>query len=199
MGNVIIGQNLVEVKCKKKKYEIRSPKYLGSGILWNSKMLMLDWIYNVLWTTYTPETAHIMYSDTDSVMIKIKGLNGATKEQRYDDFLGRFSPYLRELHFVEKGDITIGKMKCECLFDEGVWLKPKTYSLLENAEEHLFNKGVIMKQNNLKHQHYKNVLLDNNVEYCVNTIIRKTTQFGQPHMNTMNMKKVGLIAWYDIR
>ena len=26
MDNVIIGQNLVEVKCKKKKYEIRSPK-----------------------------------------------------------------------------------------------------------------------------------------------------------------------------
>ena len=64
MDNVIIGQNLVEVKCKKKKYEIRSPKYLGSAILWNSKMLMLDWIYNCLWVTYP--NAEIMYSDTDS-------------------------------------------------------------------------------------------------------------------------------------
>ena len=33
----------------------------------------------------------------------------------------------------------------------------------------------------------------------MNTSICKTTKFGQPHMNTMDMKKVGLDAWYDKR
>ena len=74
----------------------------------------------------------------------------------------KFDPYLRDLHFADQGDITIGKMKCECLFDEGVWLKPKTYTLKVNHDEHTFNKGVIMSQNNLKHEHYKSVLFNNN-------------------------------------
>ena len=42
---------------------------------------------------------------------------------------------LRELHFAKPNDITIGKMKCEALFDEGVWLKPKTYTLKGRTSE----------------------------------------------------------------
>ena len=33
----------------------------------------------------------------------------------------------------------------------------------------------------------------------MNTIIRKTTKFGLPQMNTMDIRKIGLDAWYDQR
>ena len=42
-------------------------------------------------------------------------------------------------------------------------------------------------------------LITINVEYCTNTIIKKSTSFGKPEMNTMNVKKVGLDSWYDKR
>ena len=56
-----------------------------------------------------------------------------------------------------------------------------------------------MRQNDMRHQNYKRVLLYNNVEYCTNTIIRKTVKFGAPQMNTMDIKKVCLDVWYDKR
>ena len=74
---------------------------------------MLDYIYNVLWQQYTPQTAEICYSDTDSVMIKLHGLEGKTNEDKYKHFLSKFPEYERDLHFAKKGDITIGKMKLE--------------------------------------------------------------------------------------
>ena len=51
----------------------------------------------------------------------------------------------------------------------------------------------------MRHQNYKRVLLYNNVEYCTNTIIRKTVKFGPPQLNTMDIKKVCLDVWYDKR
>ena len=52
-----------------------------------------------------------------------------------------------------------------------------------------------MSQNNLNlHEDDKNVLMGNKVEMCVNTIKRKTTKFGTPHMNTIVTKKVLLDA-----
>ena len=59
----------VEVKLKKTKVEIRSPKYLGAAILAYSKMLMLDFVYNCLAVTFQPEEYDILYTDTDSVYI----------------------------------------------------------------------------------------------------------------------------------
>jgi hypothetical protein len=76
MDSVIIGPNIVEVRTKKDKPTIKSPKYLGSAILGNSKMLMLDFIYNCLWKVYTPHTAKILYSDTDSIYVKTYGFKG---------------------------------------------------------------------------------------------------------------------------
>jgi hypothetical protein len=51
--NIISAKNsnhngLVEVKLKNKKYNIRTPKYIGATALWYSKMLMWDFVYNVL-------------------------------------------------------------------------------------------------------------------------------------------------------
>ena len=85
------------------------------------------------------------------------------------------------------------------MFDEGVWLKPKTYSLLKNKTEKIYNKGVIKSQNELTHEKYRDTLFKNKVEFCKNTIIRKTTKFGKPEMNTIEIKKVGLDSWDDKR
>jgi hypothetical protein len=97
----------------------------------------------------------------------------------------------------------VGKMKLEKLIDECVFLKPKTYALLEESESKSFNKGVILKQNInvLKFENYKKVLFDNDITRCKNTIIQKTCKFGGlgVSMNTLEVEKIGLDAWYDKR
>jgi hypothetical protein len=108
MDSVIIGPNLVEVRTKKDNPTIKSPKYLGSAILANSKMLMLDFIYNCLWKTYAPEEANILYSDTDSIYVKACGMKGNTKKAKFDYFLSKFPPDLRACHFAKENELTVG-------------------------------------------------------------------------------------------
>jgi hypothetical protein len=91
-------------------------RYLGSAILWVSKMLVLDFIYNCLWTVFEPEEAKILYGDTDSLYIKFVGSNAPTS---YEDLVSRFPKHLQERHFISnKSDVTPGKMKCEKLWEQ---------------------------------------------------------------------------------
>jgi hypothetical protein len=180
---------------------IKSPKYLAGAILSNSKMLMLDFIYNCLWQTYTPDQATILYTDTDSVYVKIRELTpSADKATKYADFVNRFPSDMQTLHFAGPGDLTVGKMKLEKLIDEAVFLKPKTYALrCEDDECH--NKGVKVYQNREQHRFeaYKDVLVEHGMRMCRNTNIKRTDKFNGLQMDTLQVDKVGLDAWEDKR
>ena len=79
MDSTIISPQLVEVKTRKDKPIIKSPKFLGSSILWNSKMFMMDFVYNWLWEYYTPQNSRILYTDTDSMYMSTSEVEGKTK------------------------------------------------------------------------------------------------------------------------
>lgn len=131
--SVPLSAHLVEVRCKKENPVIKAPKYIGSAILWNSKMLMWDFVYNCLWK-YSPN-AEIMYTDTDSLYILLRGLPPLkSPEARFDAWMQRFPQEMQERHFSKPGDITVGKMKLEKLIEEAVFLKPKTYSYRKFGE-----------------------------------------------------------------
>src|SRR3989344_2423761 len=103
-------QGLVELKLRKQNCEIRCPKYLGAYILGYSKMLMLDFVYNCLWTVYSKEELEIYYTDTDSIYLAIKN----PKIDCWEVFMARFSPEMQDRYFPKSStDITPGKMKME--------------------------------------------------------------------------------------
>jgi hypothetical protein len=197
--SVIIHENLVEVRTRKNKPLIKSPKYLAAAILANSKMLMLDFIYNAMWTTYSQQDAKILYTDTDSVYVQIRN-NPDIKT--YAQFQQQFSPAHQELHFAEAGDLTVGKMKLEKVIQEAVFLKPKTYALVSTVgEQESHNKGVKIYQNQQQHlmNQYKRVLFQQEIVKCTNVNIRRTEKFGGLRMNTLKQTKIGLDFWEDKR
>lgn len=132
VGKVIIDFNVlapksqdfegsIELKLKKNEHKIKSPKYIGSTALWVSKMLMLDFVYNCLWTVYTPNEALIQYMDTDSLYLKFTGPKSPTS---YKDLVEKFPEHLQQTHFIkDEFDITPGKMKCEKIIEEAVFLQ----------------------------------------------------------------------------
>ena len=138
IGKVIIDFNVlapksnetegsIELKLKKNEHKIRSPKYIGSAALWISKMLMLDFVYNCLWTVYTPSEASIQYMDTDSLYLKFSGENSPSS---YKELVNKFPIHLQNRHFIkDEFDITPGTMKCEKIIDEAGFLQPKCYCL----------------------------------------------------------------------
>jgi hypothetical protein len=203
VASTVINEQLVEVRTKKDRPTIKSPKYLAGAILSNSKMLMLDFLYNCLWQTYTPDTARVLYTDTDSLYIKFCGLTPTgDKHAKYRDMIARLPDDMRRRHIAEPGDLTVGKMKLEKLIDEAVFLKPKTYALRSDGGEEPHNKGVKVHQNRQQHRFdaYHSVLRHGTIEQCVNTNIKRTDKFGNGlQMNTMQVRKVGLDLWEDKR
>jgi hypothetical protein len=203
VASTVINEQLVEVRTKKDRPTIKSPKYLAGAILSNSKMLMLDFLYNCLWRTYTPNTARVLYTDTDSLYIKFCGLTPSSdKHAKYRDMLRHIPADMQRRHVAEPGDLTVGKMKLEKLIDEAVFLKPKTYALRSDGGEEPHNKGVKVHQNRDQHRFevYRSVLAHGTIARCTNTNIKRTDKFGNGlQMNTMQVDKIGLDAWEDKR
>eukprot|EP01022_Parablepharisma_sp_SALTPOND_P008094 TRINITY_DN1351_c0_g1_i17.p1 TRINITY_DN1351_c0_g1~~TRINITY_DN1351_c0_g1_i17.p1 ORF type:complete len:1616 (+),score=141.18 TRINITY_DN1351_c0_g1_i17:188-5035(+) len=147
--------SLVQVNTRKAKQQINVPIYVGSWILWNSKMIMNDFVYGVL-LKYYPNTI-IAYGDTDSVKIEVPGIK--TEEE----FYSIFPEEIRQKYFPGKGDVTLGKMKIEYQIQKAIYLKAKSYSevriigngLVDKAK----NKGVRLNQNKerLKYEFFNDV------------------------------------------
>lgn len=123
---------MVQVKLKRNEVQIKSPRYIGCTVLWWSKILMLDFIYNCLYTIYNPKTTKVLYMDTDSVYLKFSGDDAPNS---YDEFASSFPLHLRVRHFIKSAtDVTPGVMKCEKVIKEAILLRPKCYCLLDIKE-----------------------------------------------------------------
>jgi hypothetical protein len=126
---------------------IKAPRHMGAGILWNSKIVILDFLYNCLLPA-CPET-EIYYTDTDSVHVKMafkpapaeyvaeiarkfgvddsrsasisgSGTHPPGVAQAIASLYARFTPETRAKFFPEdKDDIVAGKMKVDQIFFPG--------------------------------------------------------------------------------
>ena len=77
---IIIAPDLVLVTHKKACVFYNKPYFIGFSILDISKYIMYDYFYNVLRKYYPkPGTLELLYSDTDSLVLKIR-----TKDLIYD-------------------------------------------------------------------------------------------------------------------
>ena len=135
---------IVKVKLKKSKVTIRCPKYLRVAILVNSKMLMLDFVYNCLVVTFNSNEYDIFYTDTDSIYLRMK------KETvvDYESFLQYFDSNLKQLHFATPNDITLELMKLEKKLTKAIFLKLILYSYIDiKQKQEIKTKGVWIKQN----------------------------------------------------
>ena len=139
----IINHNL-QIKVKRYKYEINSPKYLGAAILAYSKMLMLDFVYHCLSTIQTG-TYKIQYTDTDSLYLRLH------RPETWEEFYNMFSTEHQQRYFQQnKADLTPGKMKVEKIYDKVIFLRPKCYCFtgddLEKYEKALNHDNIMMQQ-----------------------------------------------------
>lgn len=123
------ADDAVMFSVKKKRQKVRSPRYIGSELLWMAKLLMYDFLYNCLWKTFSHEELSLIYTDTDSFYIHVHGVSS------YHAFLGRFDPTLRTRYFqLDPDTLSVGKFKLVKLemddVSEIVCLGPKLRSAM---------------------------------------------------------------------
>ena len=193
VSSKIFNENLVAVHKIKEMLTLNRPAYIGMCILDLSKTLMYNFHYNYIKKKYGNK-AKLLFTDTDSLTYEIEA------EDVYQDFWNdkdRFdnsdypesSPY-----FDTTNKKVIGKFKDEAAgipITEFVGLRSKMYSYIkDNNKGGKTAKGIkknIIK-NNIKHQDYKNVLLENKqIHHTMKTIRSINHQLGSYELNKVSL------------
>ena len=166
VSSKIFNENLMAAHKIKETLTLNRPAYVGMCILDLSRTLMYDYHYNFIKKRYV-DRAKLLFIDTGSLTYEIE------TEDVYKDFWNdkdmfdnsdypENSPY-----YCNANKKVIGKFKdeaCGVSITEFVGLKSKMYSYIKSDEKggktaKGIKKNVI--KNNIKHEDYKNVLLNN--------------------------------------
>ena len=193
VSSKIFNENLVTVHKIKETLTLNRPAYVGMCILDLSKTLMYDFHYNYIKSKFG-DRAKLLFTDTDSLTYEIEA------EDIYQDFwydkdkldnsdYPENSPY-----YDTSNKKVIGKFKDEAAgtpIVEFVGLRSKMYSYIKTDEKggktaKGIEKNVI--KNDLKHEDYKNVLLNNKqLHHKMKTIRSQKHQLGSYEINKISL------------
>lgn len=219
-------EGMAQISSINPRVKIKAPKHMGAAILWNSKMVMLNFLYNCL-LEYCPEV-EIYYTDTDSVHVKMKWVDASpefVKEiaKRFGkekdlksaaaiaSLYSRFPEDVRSKYLPSDcDDIVAGKMKVDAIFfegAEGIYLKAKTYLEANKQDDgkmkidKVRDKGVSLAQNaaTLTLDHYRESLYEHTAFMGENQMIRKIQGKREQHMASVIQKKWILDPFNDKR
>ena len=190
-----IGDGKLLMKFKAKKIELKYPLFCGWAVLELSKCIMYDMFYNKLRQAYGPSTK-LLYSDTDSFIIKILGKHSFLEGINHPSLKGFMdTSNFPEDHpdFSNEFKGKLGAIKSETK-DEPIsefnGLSPKCYSLLMgDTSTKSTAKGINRSQQRLlTHQKYSDMLFEckNLRVSCVN-IMSKNLQ-----LHTVRTEKLAL-------
>ena len=193
VSSKIFNENLVAVHKIKETLTLNRPAYVGMCILDLSKTLMYDFHYNYIKEKYG-DKAKLLFTDTDSLTYEIEA------KDVYQDFWNdkdRFdnSDYPENsLYFDKTNKKVIGKFKDEAAgipIIEFIGLRSKMYSYIkDNQKVGKTAKGIkknIIK-NNIKHEDYKNILLENRqMHHTMKTIRSMNHQLGSYEINKVSL------------
>ena len=193
VSSKIFNDNLVAVHKIKETLTLNRPAYVGMCILNFSKTLMYDFHYKYIKNKYG-DKAKLLFTDTDSLTYEIEA------EDVYQDFLNdkeKFdnSDYNKSSTFFdETNKKVIGKFKDEVFgipITEFVGLRSKMYSYIkDNHKVGKTAKGIkkIVIKNDIKHEDYKNTLLNNKQMYHkMKTIRSQNHQLGSYEINKVSL------------
>ena len=193
VSSKIFNENLVAVHKIKETLSLNRPAYVGMCILDLSKVLMYDFHYNYIKQQYGNK-ARLLFTDTDSLTYEIEA------KDVYQDFWNdkdKFdnSDYPESSPYFDKTNKKIiGKFKDEAAgipITEFVGLRSKMYSYIkDNTKGGKTAKGIkknIIK-NNIKHQDYKETLIENKqMHHTMKTIRSKNHELGSYEINKVSL------------
>ena len=189
----IFNENLVAVHKIKEKLTLNRLAYVGMCIIDLSKTLMYDFHYNYIKKKYG-DKARLLFTDTDSLTYEIEA------EDVYKDFwndIDKFdnSDYPESSPYFDKTNKkVIGKFKDEAAgvpICEFVGLRSKMYSYIkDNQTGGKTAKGIKKNviKNDIKHENYKQTLLENKQMYHkMKTIRSQNHQLGSYEINKVSL------------
>ena len=195
----IFNEDLVGVELKKVKLLMNRPTYVGFSILELSKTLMYNFWYKTLKAKYGSKIS-LCFTDTDSFCAVVE-TDDIYEDMKVDadqyDFSGY--PTSHPCHDLTNKKV-IGKFKDEMdsdVLESCVALKSKMYSLQNESMQKHTAKGVkkYVVKNRLKHENYKDCLLNKQLQRHNMTMIRS----DHHQLQTVTINKTSLSPFDDKR
>ena len=151
---------------------------------------MYDFHYNYIKDKYGNK-AKLLFTDTDSLCYEIETID-IYKDFWKDKDLFDNSAYPKDSKFYdETNKKVIGKMKDEAAGEqilEFVGLRSKMYSYITENKESKTAKGIKYIKKELKHENYKDVLLNNKqLRHKMKTIRRIKHELGSYEINKISL------------
>ena len=198
VSSKIFNENLMAVHKIKETLTLNRPAYVGMCIVDLGKTLMYDFHYNYIKEKYG-DRAKLLFTDMDSLTYEIEA------EDIYQDFSNEKDKFDNSDYpenspsYCNANKKVIGKFKdeaCGVPIIEFVGLKSKMYSYIKDNEKigktaKGIKKNVI--KDNIKHEDYKNVLLNN--EQLHHKI--KTLRSQKHRLASYEINKVSLSCFDD--
>ena len=193
VSSKIFNENLMAAHKIKETLTLNRPAHVGMCILDLSKMLMYNFHYNYIKKKYG-NRPRLLFTDTDSLTYEIEAedvyKNFWNDKDMFDNSdYPESSPY-----YCNANKKVIGKFKdeaCGIPITEFVGLKSKMYSYIKNDEKggkaaKGIKKNVI--KNNIKHEDYKNTLINNEqMHHKMKTIRSQKHQLGSYGINKVSL------------
>ena len=193
VSSKIFNENLMAVHKVKETLTLNRPAYVGMYILDLSKMLMYDFHYKYIKRKYD-DRARLMFTDMDRLTYEIEA------EDVYKDFwndkeMFNNSDYLENSqYYCNANKKVIGKFKdeaCGIQIVKFIGLKSKMYAYIKDNEKGgKTTKGIkenVIK-NNIKHEDYKNMLMNNEqMHHKMKTIRSQRHQLGSYEINKVSL------------
>ena len=176
----------------KEALTLNRPAYVGMCILDLSETLMYDFHCNYIKEKYY-ERAKLLFTDTDSLTYEIEA-EDVYKDFRMTDMFDNSDYPENSPYHCNANEKVIGRFKdeaCGVLITEFVRLKSKMYGYIRSDEKGGRTakdiKKIVIKKN-IKHEDYKNVLLNNEqLHHRMKTIRSQKHQLGSYEINKVSI------------
>ena len=193
VSSKIFNENLMAAHKVKEALTLNRPAYVGMCILDLSKTLMYNFHYNYIKKKYG-DRAKLLFTDTDSLTFEIEAENVYKDFWNEKDIFDNSDYPENSQYYCNANKKVIDKFKdeaCGVPIVEFVGLKSKLYSCIKSDEKggktaKGIKKNVI--KNNIKHEDYKNVLLNNEqLHHKMKTIRSQKHQLGSYEINKVSL------------
>ena len=195
-GFTAVGNDNFIVEKNKRRVCLNAPLYVGTVVLQRSKVQYWRF-YDKLKAEFCGKV-YLLYGDTDSMMLKFVVDKGTTLKQMIDNS-SILSEYLDQSNMTGdlynnqyKGQFNKLKSETGCkIITEGIFLKPKLYSLtVQDGPRKLAMKGISTKNGNpIEHSHFQEILDNTNLK--IFTTQARIQKKGE-NMCTVQQKKLAL-------
>ena len=163
------NENMAAIQLIKQVVNLNKPRYIGMTILNLSKIIMYDFHYNFILTTFPGKK--LLFTDTDSFCYEIQTNKNIPEEFKRSGLID-FSNYPTDSkYYDESKKLVPGFFKDETAgvpIIEFVGLRSKMYSLLKvdgNTKKTCKGVNKVVKDEIIKHKHFKEALEENRIRY----------------------------------